>query len=190
MLKDKCKNVIKTLYGYINCKINRVKYENGVYIGRKVDIKNGYIVHLNHDVSIRPYCQIWSGGDGIEIGARTEIGERCRISIINKLSIGMDVLISPNAYISDCDHEYRNINIPVINQATVNKVDNEIKIEDGSYIGINTVIIGKVNIGKHCVIGANSVVTRDIPDYCVAAGAPVKIIKRYDKNKGEWIKCI
>lgn len=53
----------------------------------------------------------------------------------------------------------------------------KVYIGDGSYIGINTVIVGNVKIGKHCVIGANSVVTHDIPDYGVAAGCPAKVIK-------------
>lgn len=51
-------------------------------------------------------------------------------------------------------------------------------IRDGSYIGINVVIVGNVKIGKHCVIGANSVVTKDVPDYCVAVGSPAKVIKK------------
>lgn len=50
-------------------------------------------------------------------------------------------------------------------------------IGDGSYIGINTVIVGNVKIGKHCVIGANSVVTKDVPDYSVAVGIPARVIK-------------
>lgn len=53
----------------------------------------------------------------------------------------------------------------------------KVYIGDGSYIGINTVIVGNVKIGKHCVIGANSVVTHDIPDYSVATGCPAKVIK-------------
>ncbi|MFQ7550955.1 MAG: DapH/DapD/GlmU-related protein [Blautia marasmi] len=48
---------------------------------------------------------------------------------------------------------------------------------EGSYIGINAVIIGDVKIGKHCVIGANSVVTKNVPDYCVAVGSPARVIK-------------
>ena len=43
-------------------------------------------------------------------------------------------------------------------------------------------------IGKHCIIGANSVVNYDIPDYCVAVGAPAKVIKRYDRDANVWIK--
>ena len=50
-------------------------------------------------------------------------------------------------------------------------------IGEGSYIGINAVIVGNIKIGKHCVIGANSVVTKNVPDYCVAVGSPAKVIK-------------
>lgn len=83
---------------------------------------------------------------------------------------------SPNVYITDCDHEYRNIDVPVIEQGIVQK-GQAVSIGDGSYIGINTVIVGNVKIGKHCVIGANSVVTKDVPDYSVAVGIPARVIK-------------
>lgn len=55
-------------------------------------------------------------------------------------------------------------------------------IGHGSWLGTNVVIVGNVHIGYNCVIGANSVVTKDIPDYCVAVGAPVKIIKKYYRD--------
>ena len=51
-------------------------------------------------------------------------------------------------------------------------------------------IAGSIKIGKHCVIGANSVVTKDVPDYSVAAGAPCKVIKKYNFEKNEWEKVI
>lgn len=90
-------------------------------------------------------------------------------------------------YITDCDHEYRNIEVPVIDQGIVQK-GQQVSIGDGSYIGINTVIVGNVKIGKHCVIGANSVVTKDVPDYCVAVGSPAKVVRQYSQETGEWIK--
>ena len=84
-------------------------------------------------------------------------------------------------YITDCDHEYRDVNIPVIDQGIVQR-GQRVSIGDGSYIGINAVIVGNVKIGKHCVIGANSVVTKDVPDYCVAVGSPAKVIKRIEET--------
>lgn len=90
--------------------------------------------------------------------------------------MGKKVLLSPNVYITDYDHEYRNLEVPVIDQGIVQK-GQAVSIGDGSYIGINTVIVGNVKIGKHCVIGANSVVTKDVPDFCVAVGTPARVIK-------------
>lgn len=49
-------------------------------------------------------------------------------------------------------------------------------------------IAGTIEIGKHCVIGANSVVTHDIPDFCVAAGNPAKVIKKYDNENKVWYR--
>ena len=63
------------------------------------------------------------------------------------------------------------------------------EIGDGSWLGTHVVIAGNVKIGKHCVIGANSVVTKDIPDYCVAAGIPAKIIKKYNFDTCTWDRC-
>ncbi len=116
----------------------------------------------------------------MRIGRGSEIGERCRISIANSLIIGEKVLLSPNVYITDCDHEYRNIDVPVIEQGIVQK-GQKVSIGDGTYIGINSVVVGNVKIGKHCVIGANSVVTKDVPDFCVAVGSPARIIKNMEK---------
>ena len=59
-------------------------------------------------------------------------------------------------------------------------------IEDESWIGANTVITSGVHIGKHCVIGAGSVVTKDIPDYSVAVGNPTKVVKHYDPCGQQW----
>lgn len=121
------------------------------------------------------------------IGKGTEIGERCRISIANSLEVGEKVLFSPNVYITDCDHEYRKIDTPVMEQGIVQN-GQKVSIGEGSYIGINAVIVGNVKIGKHCVIGANSVVTKDVMDYCVVVGSPARIIKHiglidYDKKR-------
>ena len=61
-------------------------------------------------------------------------------------------------------------------------------IGEGSWIGTNAVIIGNVRIGKHSVIGANAVVTKDIPDYSVAVGIPARVVRQFDFLTGEWKK--
>lgn len=127
-------------------------------------------------------CSNLVGGGAVRIGRGSEIGERCRISIANSLEIGEKVLLSPNVYITDCDHEYRNIDVPVIDQGIVQR-GQKVFIGEGSYIGINAVIVGNVKIGKHCVIGANSVVTKNVPDYCVVVGSPARVIKNTEKTE-------
>lgn len=170
------KDKIKGMLGWLQVKRFGVTAGQGVYIGKNCSLKGKEHITLEDAVVVRPYAQIWSGGT-VRIGQGSEIGERCRISIANSLNIGEKVLLSPNIYITDCDHEYRNLKIPVIDQGVVQK-GQTVTIGDSSYIGINAVIVGNVKIGKHCVIGANSVVTKNVPDYCVAVGSPAKVIKK------------
>ena len=170
------KGTIKECLGLIRAKIFGVTAGQNVYIGKHCSLKGKRHITLEDSVTVRPYTQIWSGGT-VRIGKGSEIGERCRISIANFLDIGEQVLLSPNVYITDCDHEYRNIDVSVINQGIVQR-GQKVSIGGGSYIGINAVIVGNVKIGNHCVIGANSVVTKDVLDYCVAVGSPAKVIKK------------
>lgn len=174
------KDEVKGMLGMVRAKIFCVTAGHDVYIGKHCGLKGKHHITLEDSVTVRPYAQIWSEGT-VRIGKGSEIGERCRISIANSLDIGEKVLFSPNVYITDCDHEYHNIDVPVIAQGIVQK-GQKVSIGDGSYIGINAVIVGNVKIGKHCMIGANSVVTKDIPDYCVAVGSPARVIK-YICNK-------
>lgn len=176
------KVLAKALVGNVRAKCFQVQAGKNVYIGKHCALKGKQNIVLGDSVTVRPYAQIWSGGGTVRIGQGSEIGERCRISIANSLNMGKKVLLSPNVYITDCDHEYRNLEVPVIDQGIVQK-GQAVSIGDGSYIGINTVIVGNVKIGKHCVIGANSVVTKDVPDYCVAVGSPARVIKNIAKTE-------
>ena len=178
------KAAVKSFIGKIQAKRFQVQAGKNVYIGKNCALKGKSNIVLEDGVTVRPYTQSWSGGT-VRIGRGSEIGERCRISIANSLEIEEKVLLSPNVYITDCDHEYRNIDVPVIDQGIVQR-GQKVSIGEGSYIGINVVIVGNVKIGKHCVIGANSVVTKDVPDYCVAVGSPAKVIRKYEISKKVW----
>jgi acetyltransferase-like isoleucine patch superfamily enzyme len=126
-------------------------------------------------------------GPMIVIDEGTNIGRRCTLSAANRIIIGKFVLIAPNVFIADTHHEYQKLGIPIMHQG-ITTHDDQVTIGDETWIGINTVIIGNVKVGKHCVIGANSVVNKDIPDYCVAVGNPSKIIKTFDVKNGQWVK--
>ena len=121
----------------------------------------------------------------MDIGTRNSFG--C-VSVI-----GESVLFGPDNFIASNSHKYTDPHIAVMYQGTEKKVEDsdhsELYIGDGSWVGTHCAILGNVRIGKHCIIGANSVVTKDIPDYCVAVGNPAKIIKKYNKNTQQWERC-
>ncbi|WP_319802363.1 acyltransferase [Flavobacterium sp. N502540] len=119
------------------------------------------------------------------IGEGSIIGHFNHIYATGEIILGKNVLTADKVYISDNLHQYEDINLPIMNQGI--KQLPKLKIGDGTWIGENVCIIG-ANIGKNCVIGANSVVTKDIPDYCVAVGSPAKIIKRYNITLQKWEK--
>ena len=110
-----------------------------------------------------------------------------RIACIKEVSIGKNTITGPNLFISDYNHAYLDVSKPICFQGTT-PPNKSVIIDDDCWIGANVVIIGNVHIGKHCVVGASSVVTKDIPDYCVAIGNPARVIKKYNFKKKQWEK--
>lgn len=115
------------------------------------------------------------------------IGRFAHIVALRSVIIEENVLIADKVYISDNIHAYEDVNTPIIKQAILYK--SEVVIGKNSWIGENVSIIG-VKIGKHCIIGANSVVTKEIPDYSVAVGNPAKIIKQFNMKTQKWEKYV
>ena len=119
------------------------------------------------------------------IGDGTSIGNFNHIYATKSVVIGKKVLTADRVYISDNLHSFEDINIPIIDQPI--KQIKIVEIGDGTWLGENVCVIG-AKIGKNCVVGANSVVTKDVPDYCVAVGSPAYIIKRFCTNNNIWKK--
>lgn len=159
-------------------------------MGLKLSVE---ILKIGQRAEIMPFSMIVSLGNGkIEIGSGSTVSMFSRIGSVGYIKIGKDVEMGPNCFIADFNHEYRDISKSIKHQgynfkAQVNNIPN-INIGDGSWLGTHVVMAGNINIGKHCVIGANSVVTKDIPDYCVAVGSPAKVIKRYNFETKSWDK--
>lgn len=152
----------------------QIEGKKNISIGYGVFISRGaWLAAMSHTGNI----------PNLIIDDRTYIGHFSHIYATKRVYIGKDVLIADKVYIADNSHEYRDISIPIKSQKIIQK--NEVYIGDNSWIGENVCIIG-AKIGKHCIIGSNSVVTHDIPDYSVAVGSPAKIIKRYDFEKKQW----
>lgn len=187
------KSLLKKILTRINCLIFRITYSKGMYIGYGTKIVGSKNICIRAKAQIMPYSMIVSLNNGkIEIGEGSTVSMFSRIGCIGYIKIGEYVEMGPNCFIADFNHEYRDISLPIKKQGNnfKQKDDNlpNISIGDGSWLGTHVVIAGNINIGKHVVIGANSVVTKDIPDYCVAVGSPCRVIKRYNHDSGKWEK--
>lgn len=114
----------------------------------------------------------------LSIGDGTTVGDGVFINCTNSIEIGKHLIISSRVYIGDAGHHYMNLGLPITLSA--NTEGRPVKIGDQTWIGVGAVIMEGVTIGKHAIIGSNSVVNKSVPDYGVAAGVPAKLIKMLD----------
>jgi acetyltransferase-like isoleucine patch superfamily enzyme len=120
--------------------------------------------------------RIDAGFEGnISIGANTLIDDYCFITAQSSIVIGKNVLIAASCMITDFNHRYTDRNLPITAQGYEQK---KVVIDDNVWIGSGSIVLAGVHIGKGSVIGAGSVVTRDVPPNSVVAGNPAVPIRR------------
>ena len=108
-----------------------------------------------------------------------------QIAAQSKITIEDDVMFASNIHINDALHGSENANEPYKYQK-ISRIA-PVLIKKGCWIGQNVVILPGVTIGKYSIIGANSVVTKSIPDRCIAVGTPAKVIKKWDETRQRWL---
>ena len=164
--------------------------ENSVICFPTNTLYNERYIHIGAGTMIGPQCTLSAGmmpGQICVTDPVVSIGDRCLIgkgsAVVGHFSvtIGNDVWTGHNVYITDQNHGYEDVTRPIGTQSMPEK---PVTIGDGSWIGYGSVVLPGASIGDHVVIGANSVVTGDIPSYSVAVGSPAKVIRRY--VDGEW----
>jgi acetyltransferase-like isoleucine patch superfamily enzyme len=139
--------------------------------------------NLGKESTIEDFSAINNGVGDVLIGDRTRIG--ISNTIIGPVKVGNDVRLAQNVVLSGLNHNYTDTDSPIHAQGVSTK---QIVIEDESWIGANVVIVPGVTVGKHCVVAGGSVVTKDIPEYSVAAGNPARILKQYNFETKTWEK--
>ena len=136
-------------------------------------------LELGPHVLFEPDVWITAPGDArIRIGEGSFLNIGVMVAAVALVEIGAHCMLANHCFVSDGDHRYDDPDRPVPWQGFTTK--GPTRIGDNVWCGANVVVTSGVEIGERCVIGANSVVTRDIPAFSVAAGAPARVIRRVE----------
>jgi acetyltransferase-like isoleucine patch superfamily enzyme len=173
----------------------KLAFPNARLIRLPFDIRNSHFINIGKNFTTGFGCRIeafpahGNYRHNIEIGEDVQINDYVHISAVDKVTIGNHVLIASKVFISDNNHgSYTNEDsdspesIPALRKSSYKPV----VIHDHVWIGESVCILPGVTIGKGSIIGALSVVTTNIPENCIAVGAPARIIKTYDFHKKVW----
>lgn len=146
-----------------------------ISIGADFAIARGFVLHVFPNSNIvGPQLCI-----GEHFWARNNLSIMCAESI----KIGNNVTLARDIFVTDLNHGTS----PLTDNYRKNKLETKpVTIDDGCWIGEKVCILSGVHIGKKVIIGAGSVVTKDIPDYSIAAGNPCKVIKVWNFEKEKW----
>lgn len=115
----------------------------------------------------------------LSIGDRCVIGRGSHIVAHERVQLGDDVWTGPYVYITDQNHGYEDPLIPIGKQVPVNR---PVSIGEGSWLGAGAIILPGAQIGRNVVIAAGSVVRGEIPDHCVVAGVPARVVREHTES--------
>ena len=147
-----------------------VIFERGALVFHPENIYIGDNVYIGHYAILKGYYK-----NKMLIGSGSWIGPQSFLHSAGGLSIGKNVGIGPGVKIITSHHKAANLTKPILHSGLLFK---KVTIEDSSDIGVGTVILPGVTIAKGAIIGAGSVVTKDIPAHCIALGNPARVLRR------------
>lgn len=170
------------------------------------ELRNPDLIHVGRDVKLGPNSVLavqtaYPGGwlrhpDGqhvaqsfepeLHLGHRVTATAALQVTVFDRVVIEDDVMFAANVFVADGTHASTRGDTPYKYQGIAGVAP--IRIGRGAWIGQNTVILPGVTIGAYAIVGANSVVSADVPDGCVAVGAPARVIKRWDREAERWTR--
>jgi acetyltransferase-like isoleucine patch superfamily enzyme len=165
-------------------RINRHMARAGAFIrfpveGEVLEALDEGRLRLGEGTLLEPGC--WLTLDPrarIEIGAGCFLNRNTMVAALQRVEIGDHVMFANNCFVSDADHRHDDPDLPVTWQGFTSK--GPVSIGSNCWFGVGCVVTSGVTIGERSVIGANSVVTQDLPSGVIAAGAPAKVIREIE----------
>ncbi len=172
---------------WVKCFVNPFYHKRGknsvIRRRTRIDVLPFNPFSLGEGSTIEDFSTINNGVGAVIIGNNSRIG--IGNVVIGPVTVGNNVILAQNIVMSGLNHGYEDIHLPIHKQPVSTA---PIFIEDDSWIGANAVVTAGVTIGKHCVVAAGAVVTKDIPPFSIAVGNPARVIKQYNKETGKWEK--
>lgn len=165
-------------------RIDRLAAAGGFYVRHPIEgevleaFREGRL-RIGEGTHLEPGCWLTLGPEAsIEIGGGCFLNRETMLAAHERIEIGDHVMFANHCFVGDADHRFDDPDLPITWQGFTPK--GPVKIGDNVWLGKGCVITGGVEIGERAVIGANSVVTRDIPPRTIAAGAPAKVIREIE----------
>lgn len=176
-------DLIRLCWSYV---LTRILFSSARIIRQPCRIRGYKFMRIGHGFTTGQYCRIEAGSTtskqpSLIIGKSVQINDRCHIAALSSIEISDNVLIASNVFITDHDHGDTSLESLQISPAQRKLKYSPVKIEKNVWVGQNVVILKGVTIGESSIIAAGSVVTRNIPPFCVAAGIPATILKQFSK---------
>ncbi len=163
---------------HYSCDLNR-SVASHMKIGNSVRIDRGAWINVPEDPQSNEPTIIMEDGCGI--------GRGVQISAKNRIHLERDVIVAGYSFITDHNHAFEDVTVPLARSGITE--GGTIRIEEQCWIGFGVTIVcsqGDLVIGKHSVIGANSLVTRSVPPYSIVSGNPARIVKQFHPEKETW----
>jgi acetyltransferase-like isoleucine patch superfamily enzyme len=143
-------------------------------IGKDAVLRLGRWSWIGHGTKIRVH-------EGVcEIGAKTVMGQECTISAFQHVSIGRECVIADRVMLIDFDHGVTEVERPIRAQGIYKR---DVRVGSNNWIGYGACILRGATVGDNCVIGSNTVVTKDVKSNSVVAGAPAKLLRMRETPK-------
>ena len=189
-----------TLFQFLNLFIWKIRtffiFKNARLIRFPIDIRGKKYIRVGKGFTTGFGCRIEAYPEDNQptlfIGENFQMNDYVHITAMEKVSIGNNVLLASKIYISDCSHGSYAGNE---NDSSPDEIPKDRKlfskpvvIEDNVWLGEFVSVLSGVSIGKGTIVGANSVVSKSLPEYVIAVGTPAKPIKKFNFSTQKWEK--
>ncbi|HEV7377594.1 MAG TPA: DapH/DapD/GlmU-related protein [Pyrinomonadaceae bacterium] len=147
-----------------------VVFEEGVLVFHPENISLGSNIYVGHQTILKGYYQ-----NEMMIGDNTWIGQGCFFHSAGGLRIGQNVGIGPHVKIITSRHEEEGLHVPIL----FSRIEmGQVVIEDDCDLGIGSMVLPGVTIGRGSQVGAGAVVTKNVEPYSIVAGVPARLLKK------------